>query len=75
MQALSKRVHYGKFVAEAKFLAQRKEYTKLIEQQDGDGIMALLTNQTVEEEVCCFGLITAAQSGLSAQNTAYVGDS
>lgn len=29
-QALSKRIHYGKFVAEAKFVAQTEEYTQLI---------------------------------------------
>ena len=52
VQALSKRVHYGKFVAEAKFLAQTAEYTELIRKQDGAGIMELLTNKAVEKQVC-----------------------
>ena len=50
-QALSKRVHYGKFVAEAKFLAQRQEYTELIRRQDSAAIMDLLTNKVVEKQV------------------------
>lgn len=50
-QALSKRVHYGKFVAEAKFLASREEYGRLIRQRDAEGIMRLLTNEAVEKEV------------------------
>jgi len=50
-QALSKRVHYGKFVAEAKFLAQREEYSDLIRRQDSGAIMGLLTNKAVEQQV------------------------
>lgn len=44
-------MHYGKFVAEAKFLAQREEYTHLIQRNDSEGIMALLTNKAVEAQV------------------------
>jgi len=51
LQSLSKRIHYGKFVAEAKFLAQTEEYTKLIKAQDADGIMALLTDLPQEKRV------------------------
>ena len=50
-QALSKRIHYGKFVAEAKFLAQRDEYSSLIRQHDADGLMQLLTDEAVETKV------------------------
>jgi chorismate mutase len=50
-QALSKRIHYGKFVAEAKFLAQTEEYTELIRTKDAGGIMALLTDLPQEERV------------------------
>ena len=50
-QALSKRIHYGKFVAEAKFLANREEYSSLIRQQDADGLMRLLTDEAVEAKV------------------------
>ncbi|KAF5839812.1 chorismate mutase [Dunaliella salina] len=51
LQALSKRIHYGKFVAEAKFRSQTQEYTRLIQAQDADGIMALLTDKAVEKKV------------------------
>lgn len=51
LQALSKRIHYGTFVAESKFLAQTEEYTKLIKAGDRAGIMELLTNREVEERV------------------------
>ena len=51
LQAISKRVHYGFYVAESKFQAQTDEYTKLIEAEDERAIMALLTNAAVEERV------------------------
>ncbi|KAG2489831.1 hypothetical protein HYH03_011634 [Edaphochlamys debaryana] len=51
LQALSKRIHYGKFVAEAKFLAKTAEYTELIRAGDADGIMELLTDREVERRV------------------------
>ncbi|KAF9409523.1 chorismate mutase aro7 [Podila epigama] len=50
LQALSKRIHYGKFIAEAKFMdpAEQPTYIRLIQAKDRDGIMELLTNRTVE---------------------------
>jgi len=51
LQAISKRVHYGLFVAESKFRSQPDEYTRLIQAADEAGIMALLTNMAVEEKV------------------------
>ncbi len=51
LQALSKRIHYGKFVAEAKFLAQPEAYSALIQAQDAEGIMELLTDVAVEKKV------------------------
>jgi len=51
LQALSKRIHYGKFVAEAKFQADREGMAKLILANDADGIMQALTNEAVEEKV------------------------
>ncbi|KXZ47661.1 hypothetical protein GPECTOR_33g543 [Gonium pectorale] len=51
LQALSKRIHYGKFVAEAKFLAKPEEYSALIRAEDADGIMELLTDREVERRV------------------------
>ncbi|KAG0244141.1 chorismate mutase [Mortierella sp. GBAus27b] len=51
LQALSKRIHYGKFIAEAKFMDPREqdEYIRLIKANDREGIMELLTNRVVEE--------------------------
>lgn len=43
MQALSKRIHYGMFVAEAKFTAAPEEYTAAIQAADSDALMAMLT--------------------------------
>jgi len=51
LQTISRRIHYGKYVAESKFLAQPEEYTELIQAQDAEGLMALLTNQAVEDRV------------------------
>ena len=51
-QALSKRIHYGKFVAEAKFRKQTDEYRALIARQDGAAILELLTDRAVELKVC-----------------------
>ncbi|GER37402.1 chorismate mutase [Striga asiatica] len=51
LQALSKRIHYGKFVAEAKFRASRNVYEVAIKAQDGAQLMDLLTYAAVEEAV------------------------
>ena len=64
LQALSKRVHYGKFVAEAKFLEQRAKYSELIERQDSAAIMKLLTNKTVEKQARQLTLQIRLVSGL-----------
>eukprot|EP00877_Chromochloris_zofingiensis_P008892 jgi/Chrzof1/4256/Cz14g05060.t1 len=51
LQALSKRIHYGKWVAEAKFRAQPEQYSALIRAGDVAGIMDLLTDVSVEQKV------------------------
>lgn len=51
LQALSKRIHYGKFVAESKFRKQTVEYSELIKKKDEDAIMELLTDRAVELKV------------------------
>ncbi|KAK9272497.1 hypothetical protein L1049_002870 [Liquidambar formosana] len=51
LQALSKRIHYGKFVAEAKFRAAPEAYEAAIKAQDSDQLMDLLTYQAVEEAI------------------------
>ncbi|KAF8094858.1 hypothetical protein N665_0351s0026 [Sinapis alba] len=51
LQSLSKRIHYGKFVAEAKFQASPEAYESAIKAQDKDALMDMLTFLTVEEAV------------------------
>ncbi|MQL74096.1 hypothetical protein Taro_006472, partial [Colocasia esculenta] len=51
LQALSKRIHYGKFVAEAKFQASTDVYETPIKSQDKDLLMHLLTYETVETAI------------------------
>eukprot|EP00210_Caulerpa_lentillifera_P009326 g8890.t1 len=51
LQALSKRIHLGKFVAEVKFRSDPDTYMDLIKDEDRDGIMTLLTHSRVEDEV------------------------
>ena len=63
LQALSKRIHYGKYVAESKFRARKDVYEPLIRAGDEGGIMNLLTVEAVERRVvrrvrnkaCVFG--------------------
>ncbi|KQK15895.1 chorismate mutase 3, chloroplastic [Brachypodium distachyon] len=51
LQALSNRIHYGKSVAESKFLEEPEKYTSAIREQDNDNLMETLTNPDAEEEV------------------------
>ncbi|KAJ3102420.1 chorismate mutase aro7 [Phlyctochytrium planicorne] len=53
LQMLSRRIHFGKFVAEAKFQDPKyhEEYVRLIKAKDRVGIEELLTNKAVEERV------------------------
>ncbi|XP_027353119.1 chorismate mutase 1, chloroplastic-like [Abrus precatorius] len=51
LQALSKRIHYGKFVAEAKFQASPDAYKPAIFAQDKDRLMDMLTYTKVEEAI------------------------
>ncbi|KAI3874627.1 hypothetical protein MKX03_007499 [Papaver bracteatum] len=51
LQALSKRIHYGKYVAEAKFRASPAVYEAAIKAQDADRLMQLLTYEEVEASV------------------------
>jgi len=51
LQALSKRIHYGKFIAEAKYQEQPDTYRRLARAGDAPAILALLTNSAVEERL------------------------
>ncbi|CAB9512516.1 Chorismate mutase [Seminavis robusta] len=63
LQALSKRVHYGKFVAESKYRSDPQEYQQLVEAGDADGVMRLLTNEKVEQKVLRRARLKAATYG------------
>jgi chorismate mutase len=63
LQALSRRVHYGKFVAESKYRSDPLEYQRLVNAGDADGVMELLTNQKVEEQVLRRARLKAATYG------------
>ena len=51
LQALSRRIHFGKFVAESKFQHETERFVALIQQKDEDGINAAITNAAVEKKV------------------------
>mmetsp|Transcript_728 Transcript_728/g.1518 ORF Transcript_728/g.1518 Transcript_728/m.1518 type:complete len:402 (+) Transcript_728:140-1345(+) len=63
LQALSKRVHFGKFVAESKYRSDPEGFQKLVDEDDADGVMALLTNSAVEEQVCTRAMLKATTYG------------
>ncbi|KAI9660208.1 MAG: chorismate mutase aro7 [Alyxoria varia] len=51
LQALSRRIHFGKFVAESKFREETERFVALIRAGDVDGIGAAITNEKVERKV------------------------
>ncbi|KAJ3679178.1 hypothetical protein LUZ60_017189 [Juncus effusus] len=51
LQAISRRIHYGKYVAEVKFVDAPNDYSPLIQAKDRDALMKLLTFAAVEEAV------------------------
>jgi len=63
LQALSKRIHYGKFVAESKYQSDPEGYQKLVDAGDAEGVMKLLTNEKVEEQVLRRARLKAATYG------------
>lgn len=51
LQALSRRIHFGKFVAESKFRQEPEKFVKLIKAEDREGIEEAITNAQVEKKV------------------------
>ena len=51
LQALSRRIHFGKFVAESKFLSETDKFTALIRAGDRQGLGDAITNKAVEKKV------------------------
>ena len=74
LQALSKRIHYGKFIAEAKFQANRVEYSAMIRARDAAGLMAALTKPEVEVAVLERVRLKASTYGQDPQVSAMDGD-
>jgi chorismate mutase len=71
LQALSRRIHYGKFVAEVKFRSAPQDYEPLIRAKDRDGLMKLLTFP-IQEEVVSFRVREKAM--VFGQDVAAVGE-
>ena len=51
LQALSKRIHHGKFVAESKYLEDPETYKTMCIGKDREGILKKITNRQVEEKL------------------------
>lgn len=51
LQAISRRIHFGKFVAEAKYQSDKPLYIKLILDKDVKGIENSITNSAVEQKI------------------------
>ncbi|KAF2032501.1 chorismate mutase [Setomelanomma holmii] len=51
IQALSRRIHFGKFVAEVKFQEEPERFAALIKAEDRQGIDEAITNAAVEKKV------------------------
>ncbi|KAL3803003.1 hypothetical protein HJC23_011626 [Cyclotella cryptica] len=70
LQALSKRIHFGKFVAESKYRSDPEGFQRLVDAGDADGVMRLLTNEEVEEQVLTRARLKAATYGREPMLTA-----
>jgi chorismate mutase len=64
LQALSRRVHYGKFVAESKYRSDPTSYQRFVDADDAEGVMRLLTDHVVEEKVLRRARLKAATYGM-----------
>ncbi|KAI0197543.1 chorismate mutase [Astrocystis sublimbata] len=75
LQALSRRIHFGKFVAESKFQSDPELYKRLIQAGDRDGIGESITNAAVEKQVLARLRLKAETYGTdpSSSNTNRVG--
>jgi chorismate mutase len=51
LQALSRRIHFGKFVAEVKFRKETEKFVALIKAEDRKGIDEAITDSKVEKKV------------------------
>ncbi|KAK6464557.1 putative chorismate mutase [Scheffersomyces coipomensis] len=51
LQAISRRIHFGKFVAEVKYQSDKLNYIRLIKLKDVKGIEDSITNSVVENKI------------------------
>ncbi|CAK7233031.1 chorismate mutase aro7 [Sporothrix curviconia] len=51
LQALSRRIHFGKFVAESKFRSETEKFTALILAEDREGLGEAIVNKKVEQMI------------------------
>ncbi|KAK5117269.1 hypothetical protein LTR62_005886 [Meristemomyces frigidus] len=51
LQSLSRRIHFGKFVAESKFITDEERFVRLIKAEDRQGIDDAITDAKVEKKV------------------------
>ncbi len=51
LQALSRRIHFGKFVAESKFRKETERFVEMIQAEDREGIDDAITDVRVEKKV------------------------
>lgn len=63
LQAISRRIHLGKFVAESKFKSNPSLYKELVTNGDAKGIIDHLTNTEVERDVLRRAFVKAAHYG------------
>ncbi|MCJ1345913.1 chorismate mutase aro7 [Peltigera leucophlebia] len=81
LQALSRRIHFGKFVAESKFQEETAKFVELIQAEDREGIRAAITNVEVEARVLdrlrlkakTYGTDPCADTGVNGQVKINVG--
>ncbi|KAI1291492.1 chorismate mutase [Xylaria venustula] len=69
LQAISRRIHFGKFVAESKFQSDPETYTRLIKAGDRDGIGESITNAAVEKQVLARLRLKAQTYGTDPSST------
>jgi chorismate mutase len=73
LQALSRRIHIGKFVAESKYMVEPEKFTALVNARDISGINGFLTNDVVEDRVVHRARLKAVAFGQEAFSGAEVG--
>ena len=77
LQLLSKRIHYGKFVAESKFRSEPRKFSEAIRARDVAALTAFITKPLVEEQVLARVRQKAAAYGRpplpSAQSSPHLG--